>query len=324
MESMFELTPEKYYEEAKKMLKKKDLIGFMENIGSGKVLAENNKDLLAEITFLKVKGLYSFNQHKKALESISEALKYNTGTEVLRLKNYEGVIYGYLGRLNKAKKIFKELITEIQETEFLIEIYLNIAWVYLTLDKNNSKEHNVEEAKGYLELTKKHFDSLSNKLKWKILNNYSVYYFYKEEYEKAIEMLEDSIKVCEEKDLPDVYNNLAELYLKTSNEDDGVPEVVNEYLKKAEILATTYNNKLALGYIFYTTAMIELREDQFKAFEALYLSFENFKKAEATVQACDCLMKINELMDEYKHNSLKSLRENLKNKLKDTPYYDKF
>ncbi len=182
----------------------------------------------------------------------------------------------------------------------------------------------MEETKKYLELAQLNFNSIPDDLKWKVYNNSSVYYFYKGEYEKAIELLEDSIQYCKEENLADVYNNLAELYLKTSNEDDGVPEVVNEYLKKAEILATTYNSNLALGYIFYTTAMIELREDQFKAFEALYLSFENFKKAEATVKACDCLMKINELMDEYKHKSLNSLRENLKNKLKDTPYYDKF
>ncbi len=135
MSSTLTLTSENFVEEAKNMLEKKDLAGFMENIGSGKVLANNNKDLLAQITFLKVKGLYSFNQHKKALESISEALLYNTGEEAFRLEHYEGIISGYLGKFDKAISIFKSIIDKTKNIELLVKSYLSIAWVYLTLDK---------------------------------------------------------------------------------------------------------------------------------------------------------------------------------------------
>ncbi len=120
-------------------------------------------------------------------------------------------------------------------------------------------------------------------------------------------------------------NNLAELYLKISEtKGSTMPEVVKEYLQKAEVLGSRYKNNLVLRHIFYTKAMIEIYEEQlFRAFDTLYLTIEYFKDAEATVKACDTLVKINELMDEYKSNSLKSLKENIQGKLKDTPYYDK-
>lgn len=310
---------EKSYEEANNSLKNKDLLEFISKISIAEMLAQNNKDMLAKATFLKVKGLFNFHQHKKILEYIPQALEYNTGYKILRLKNYEGRVYGFLGELKKAEKIFLDIIKEIEEHEFLVEVYLNLAWVYLIKIDSNT----LEEAGKYLRLAHEYFDLLSNEFRWKICNDFSVYYFYKKEYNKAIKILEDSIQYCQEQDLPDIYNNLAELYLKKTN-DGIVPEIAKEYLNKAEILATQYNNEIALGYIFYSKAMIEVNEDQlFTALDTLYLSFEYFKATEMTIKACDTLMKINELMDEYKYNSLKSVRENLKNKIKDIPYYEK-
>ncbi len=322
MSAALELSPVKFYEEARKMLEKKDLLDFVSKISVAVEVSRNNKEMLAKTTFLKAKGLIDFNQHNKALDCIEEALEYNVGAEAFELKKYKGVAKGFLGKANQALKIFKELTFETNDINLLVGVYINIAWVHLTLKNNNPDERNLEEAKHYLDLANEHFDSLSNTRKWKVRDHYSVYYYYNEKYDKAIEILEDSIKYCEEQYLADVYSNLAEFYLKSDT--DGISIIAKEYLEKAEILATTYNNDLALGYIFYTEAMIELREDQlFTALDTLYLSFEFFKKAEAHIKACDTLLKINELMDEYKHSSLKSFRENLKNKLKDTPYYEK-
>lgn len=77
-----------------------------------------------------------------------------------------------------------------------------------------------------------------------------------------------------------------------------------------------YNKTLSLGQTFNLKAEVELREDQFfTAIDTLYLSFEYFKKSEATVLACECLLKINELMDKYRHNNLKSIRNYLKQRL---------
>ncbi|MCK4259625.1 MAG: hypothetical protein KAX49_11645 [Halanaerobiales bacterium] len=318
------LAPASFYEDAKKMLEKKDLLEFVSNISVAVEASRNNKEMLAKTTYLKAKGLITFNQHSKALSCIDEALEYNIGVKAFELKKYKGVAKGFLGKANQALKILKELTTETDDINLLVGVYINIAWVHLSLKNNNSDGRNIEEAKHYLDLANEHFDSLSNRRKWKVRNNYSVYYYYKDEFEKAIKILEDSIKYCEEEELPDVYNNLAKLYIKIS-EDDSVSEVAIEYLKEAEALGTIYNKTISLGYTFYFKAEIELIEDQtiFNALDALYISFEYFKKAEATVQACDTLLKINELMDEYKHNSLKSFRENLKNKLKNTPYYEK-
>lgn len=100
-----------------------------------------------------------------------------------------------------------------------------------------------------------------------------------------------------------------------------VSEITNQYLDQAELLGTKFKNHLVLGYIFYTKAMIEIHEEQrFKALDTLYLSLEFFKDAEATVKACDTLLKIHELMDEYKHQSLQAFQDNLKYRLKDTSY----
>ncbi|MCK4257858.1 MAG: hypothetical protein KAX49_02710 [Halanaerobiales bacterium] len=310
-------TPKKHYEEAKNMLKKKDLTGFMENIGIAKGLSNNDKVLLAEITFLKVKGLYELNQYKKVIESVPEALEYNEGAEAFRIKKLSGISKGYLGEVEQAVEIFEELLTETEDTSLLVRIYINIAWVYLTVDK--SKEC-LEETKKYLGLANEHFETLPNILKRKIYNNYGVYYFYKEEYEKAIEIINDSFKYSEEKDLPKLYNNLAEIHLKLDK--GGAVEVVKEYTEKAEIIATEYDDKLEIGKAFYVKAMAELEDDElFTSLDTLYLSFEYFKEAGAYSYAFDCLVKINELMSNYKVEYLKTMKESMHKKLEGTQYY---
>lgn len=319
------LSPAKYYEEAKNMLEKKDFVEFVSKISNAILLAGNDKEMLAKTTYLRAMGLISFNQYSKALECIEEALEYNIDdVKVFELKKNKGLALGYLGEINEALGIFKELIAESSAINLIVGVYINIAWIHFTLTKNTD-EHTLEEVKHYFDSVEEHFESFSNKRKWKVRNIYSVYYFYKKDYEKAIENLENSIMYCEEEDLSDVYNNLAELYIKIAEEDhSAVSEVAKEYLEKAEILGTRYNKTISLGYTFYFRAGAELMEEQFfSALETLYLALEHFKEAEATVMACECLVKINELMDEHKHNGLKALKENIKNKLKDTPYYEK-
>ena len=129
---------EKYYEDAKEMLEKKDLAGFMECIGSAKILAGTDKNLLAKVTYLKVEGLYSFNQFKSVKNAVAEALQYNKGDEAFRLKEYKGIALGYLGEIERALKIFKALINESENNFLLTRIYINISWVHLTLDKSRT------------------------------------------------------------------------------------------------------------------------------------------------------------------------------------------
>lgn len=323
-ESALILSPIKYYNEAKKMLENKDIIEFVSKISIAIEAAQNDREMLAKSLFLKTKGLVNFNYHIKSLECIDEALKYNVGKEALELKKIKGLAKGFLGEVDEALRIFKELSLECNDIDILTDAYINIAWVHFTLTKNTA-ESIIEEVKCYLDKTEEYFNSLSNIRKWKVLNAYSVYYYFVKDYEKAIDILKNSIRFCKEEDLPDVYNNLAEFYIKMAEEEGSdVPDIAKQYLDDAEILGTKYKNNLALGYIFYTKAMLEVSDEQlFRALDTLYMSFEFFKEAEATVKACDTLLKINELMNEYKLNSLKSLRSNLKLKLKNTQYFEK-
>lgn len=291
----------KYYEEANEMLKNRDLDRFLLKIDIAELLSKTDKEMFAKIMFLKVKGLFSFCQYKKALENMPIAIEYNSGNELLRLKAYEGVMLGYLGETIKAEEIFLELIGEIEETEieFLVEVYLNIIWVYLTLCED-PETHKIEEAYKYLKLSKNNFDDLPNRFKWKILNSFSVYYFFKNEYYKSIEMLENAIQYCEEKNLADIYTNLAELYMSLDKTEISVK--AEEYLKKAEIIGAKYNDAISLGYTFYSRAEAEIREDQlFRALDTLSLSFEYFKEAGAYALLSDSVLKINQLMDKYKN-----------------------
>lgn len=318
MSESLALSPAKYYEEAKYMLEQKDLLGFVAKVSIAIEVSGNDLEILKRATYLEAEGLFKLHQHKKALDAISKALEYNSGEQILTLRIYEGIIHGYLGELDQAINTFKSIINQTEDDMVLCKAYMNIAWVHTTLDKKNLDDDKLEESKKYLDSVNEYFESLTNSMKLRLQTNYSVYFFHKGDLDKAIEILEDSIKYCEEKDLPDVFNNLAELYIKLSNEGE-VFEVVKEYLDKAEILGTRYNKTISLGYTFSFKAEIELMEEQlFSALETLYLAFEYFKEAEATVKACDTLLRINQLLDTYKHSNLNSLRENMKNKLKDT------
>lgn len=321
-----QLAPANFYEEAIKKLEEKDLIEFMLKIGAAEALAGNDKEMISKISFLKAKGLYELKQYKKAVKAISEASKFISDVEMLTLRIFEGISCGFLGELDQAVNIFKTVIDQTEDCMILAKAYNNIAWINMTLDRDNLDDNKLEESKKYLDLANEHYDLFAEDLKVSLGTNYSVYYFYKKQYDEAIKVIQNSINCCNEEYLAVLYFNLSEIYLKIAeNDNSNVADVAKEYLEKAEILATAHNNDLALGYIFYTEAMIELRADQlFTALDILYLSFEFFKKAEAHVKACDTLLKINKLMDEYKHNSLKSYRHNLKNKLKNTPYYNQF
>lgn len=311
----------KYYEEAEKMLKEQDLLGFVSKISNAILLAEGDQELMAKATYLQVRGLFQFNQYQKALESMDEALKYNNGLMATRLKIIKGIIKGYMGEIPESLEIFKSLIPETKDTVELLDLYLNIIWVHLTPGKNHPLR-DLDEVKKYLDLVQEHLDLLPNPQKWRFYNNYSIYYFYQGTYDKAIKILEKSTGLCSDDVLPDLYVNLAELYLQS--DESGIAGCVYDYLEKAELIASQQKNYLALGYIFYTKAMTELREDQlFSALDTLYLSFEYFKNAEAHSQACESLLKINEIMDDYKNNRLKALKANLKERLKDTTYFNK-
>lgn len=290
----------------------KKLGQFMTNISklelSPKISQKNPSNTMS----LRTNSLFNFNRHKKLLEYVSQKLHHENNTEIMNLNIYEGVVYGYLGNIDKAVNIFKAIINQTNDQTIITTSYLNIAWLYLGLDKKSFENFKLEEAKKYLDLANKQFDVLPNSMKQKVLYNYSIFYCLNENYEKAIGVLENSIDYYEEKSLADLYNNIAELYLK-STDGNSFSEIASEYLEKAEVLGSKYNKTLSLGQTFYLKAEVEIREDQFfTALDTLYLAFEYFKQAEESVLACECLLKINELMDEYKQNNLISLKNKIK------------
>lgn len=311
-----------YYQEAQKMLEKKDLLKFVENIAIAKVMAESNEDLLAKVTFLKIQGLIEFNQHKGCLDSIAEALQFNKGDELIRLKHYEGIVYGFLGESKKAVNILKELVNQTTEGQCLLEVYLTLAWVYLVLEKEAAKDTCLELGKHYLDLVHVNFDTLSDTLKRKLLNNYNVYYYRKGQYNEAIEVLNQAIQYCEKKDLPKIYNAIAEALLQANPKECLSLDEIREYLDKAEVIASEYDDNIQLGKSFDVRGTAYLKGDQlFKSLDAYYLAFEHFKKAEAYPYAFDSLIKINQVIHEYKIDALQSLGENFKEAFKGTAYY---
>lgn len=296
----------------------KKLGQFVTNVNDIELSPGNYENILSKSKSLKTKGLFNFIRQKKLLESVSQRLNYEDGKEMLELKIYEGIVHGCLGRLDKAVDIFNAVINQTEDKSIKTISYLNIAWLYMSLDRKILDTQKTDEAKKYIDLAYDYFDLLSDDMKHKILSNYSVYYYLNKEYDKAIEILNDSIKYCQEKDLADLYNTLVELNLKLTS-DSNFSEHIKEYLEKAEIVGTKHDKFLSLGQTFYLRAEVELREDQFfSALDTLYLSFDYFKQAEATVLAYDCLLKINQLTDEYEQHHLKTLKNNLKKSLKGT------
>lgn len=298
MAEKLEFSFRKSYEKAENMLKEKDLVSFMETIGMMTGLF-TSKELLAKTLFLKVKGLYEFRQLKKALEIIPQAIKYcNEKNQLLQLKKYKGLILGFLGKLKKAEIIFTEILEKITETDkkdFLVEMCLNLTWVSLLKQRTEPQKENLENAKKFLDIAYSNFESLTNRHKIKICNNYSIYHYYKKEYDESIKFLEKALEFCEEKDLPKIYNNLAEIYLKS--DENEVSELVKEYSKKAELIGAKYGDKLAQAKAFYTNAMIAFRENQFfTALDTFYLSFEHFKDAEAYTYSLECVQEINKIL----------------------------
>ncbi len=323
MSKTIKLSPIIFYEEAEKMLEGKDLLGFMSKISIAEVLAGDDVEMLAKVTFLHAKGLYEFHQHNRALKYIHHALEYNSGGNAVRLKNYRGVIFGYLGEIEKAENIFRESINEVQDdVELLIIVLLNNWWINWVKYKSEKKDDSLQMMKKYLELANAHFNEVDDKLKGKILNNYSVYYFNLGDIDKAIEIGEKALQYFEERDLPKMLNNLAVIYI--SFEEDGISEKALEYLNRAEVIGQKYTNNLEVAKTFYNKAEIELREDQlFTALDTLYLAFEHFKQAEALTYAIDVLGKIMEVTNEHNLECFKSLEKTLKKDFEGTSLYKK-
>ncbi len=297
----------KHYHLAQQSLENSNITLFMENIGYSKVYAHKYPDCLAKVSFLKVQGLYNLHQYEKALESIPEALKYNSDDDVL-LRNIEGQIYSSLGRFHQARTIFEHLIPRITDQELLFKIYDNLIQVYISLYKESKDTLEMNKIKEYLTIVESKLTLLSEENKGLFYNNCGIYYCYIRDYEKSIDYLNKALNCSTEEQRATLYNNLAEALLNAI--EDGYSDLMHDYLDKAETLGIKYNNYGEVGRSSYIRARDELRNDQiFKATDSLYIALEHFKKAKEYSMAVECLQKINKILGEYATDEIKYFGE---------------
>ena len=77
-----------------------------------------------------------------------------------------------------------------------------------------------------------------------------------------------------------------------------------------------------MGFSLYIRAMLELREGQlFKALDSLYLAFDHYNEVEAYTYSLECLLKINELVSDYKADCMKTMQDKLQQKVDSNSYY---
>lgn len=306
------------------MLEQKDYTEFLWNLSKADLLAEQDHEMIAEISYLKVQGFFMFNQYKKGVEFVEDALKYNKSEKALRLKNCKGIMLGYLGELSAARQVFLDFINDVKEVGLLVEVYLNLSWVVGTQYKLEKETKYLEELKQYLDLAHAHFNDVSNLMKGRILDNTSFYYYSIGNLEEAISIGERAVNYFEEKDLPAIYNNLAAMYLELDRKDGGCSVKTSEYMDKAEVLGEKYENNIEIGMSQYNQALARLQEGEtISAIDMLSSACEYFKKAQALTQLCDCQIKINELLSQYKEEQLKALRDTVKRDLEGTSLFKK-
>lgn len=307
-----EFTATYYYQEAQKMLEKKDFADFMSNIGSAIAIAKTNlredNDTYTQTLVLKVKGLLAFNQYNKVVEVVDQILQENKDINTFDLEKYKGVACAYLNEPKRAVKIFEKLIPETNDTETLNVLYLYLAWALLLIERKSTNQLTLDLVKKYLDIADSNFDLLTKRQKMSLLKNYSVYYFYKKDYDTAIQKLEEALPYCEENDLASIYVNFAELYFPA--DEFGTSTKALQYLHDAEVLSEKNKDELTVGKVYLTKAMFEIREDQlFTALDSLYLALTLFTRLEAYIYAFNCLLQINNLEGRCKESSLARKQE---------------
>ncbi len=281
-------------------------------MGSARILANGDNDLLSKIAFLKARGLYLLQEYDKALSAIDKAMKSNQGADVIRLQKYRGLIWGYQGRFAEAINLFSDLLEETNDYILLTELYSNITWANLALYRTEEKNKLLEEAKKYLDL-------LDDNRKKRILLNYGEYHFCNKDYNQAIEIIERAIPYCTEEEMPLVYNNLAELHFQFGDRFK-----TEEYLHKAEVLAEKYSNYLEVAKSLYTQGLLEIKDDEWlKATDSLYVSLKYFIKTNAISYAFNCFIQILDISHQLENDCVLSIKRSAKDFFSETPFYNK-
>ncbi len=315
------VSAEKYFVEAERMLEQKDSMAFMENISYASLLSSNETKLYSKVIFFKAKGLFLLREYDKALNVIEEALRYNNGDDRIRLLKYRGLIATYRGLFKEAINIYERVLVETDNIELQTEIYINLSATYLAMYRTYEEDKKyLDEASKWLKATDTYFELLKKDVNKKLICiNYGEYYYLFGNIDKAIEMQEQAIQYCQEGELPEVYNNLAELYVMIE-----CLSKAEEYLREVELLGEKYHNNLEIAKGFYTTSKIYLlNEEYLRAVDSLYMALDFFIDAEALPYAFKCFCKILEVSKQFDNMCVNSLQKGIKGYFKNTLFYEK-
>lgn len=307
-----------YLEKAEESIRQKRFEDFMRLIGGAEAVAAD-PEMWSQVLYVKAKGLYQFGRCNHALEAIEMALEANQNMKnYVRLAKFKASILAYKGQYREALRLLKELLTHTDDHYLLSEVYINISWVLLEYYKREPLEMTLDEIKFYLDEADEvllKVDSVEKKRR--ILNNYAEYYKFKKNYEAARKMLEEELKFCSESQLPEVYNDLAQVYLEQGHED-----VMEKFLHDAELIASRYDNDMEVARALYTKAIARMkrndRDDLVSVIDSLSIAFYNFTSCGAYNNAFDCFIKITEVCNALKHDCATTLKEQFKEMFSET------
>lgn len=302
---------ENYLDHAENALKAKDLEEFLRYVGNAESIVTDT-ETMARITCLRARGLFLLKRYDSALRAIEEAMQFpQSEKDVVRLKKSKACIMTYLGKYKESLQMLKQLTTETSVGLLLTEVYQNLAGTLLESYKAEPYDAILEEAKLYLDLAFKAVEDLDSKKNQRIiLSNYAEYFKFKKDFDMAIEMYEEELKYCSEQQLPEVYNDLAQLYLQRNEEGD--LRIMDQYLHDAELLASKYDNDLELAKTLYTKGLSKMDSSDFvQVMDCMYIAYNNFISAGALHYAMDCYDKICEISDALKSEFISSVKGKL-------------
>jgi signal transduction histidine kinase len=214
----------------------------------------------------------SLNHCEKALHFKST---FETKRELSEVFKTMGVNYYYLADVQKAQESYSNaldiLLSLADKTK---EELKDIADLYYNLAILNRKKENIHLRKEYLEQAQKYYQQIENRSGiGRCYDGIAVYYFYVENYKKALDNLQTALAIFEEiKDTEGQYltfNNIGTLKIKLGKFQEGI-----DYLNRSLQLRKKGRNpvSIAISYINIGSALSEKK----KYSEAL----ENLKEAE--------------------------------------------
>lgn len=271
-----------YLDKARIGIDQKDITVFISNITLAKDKSQSNDPIDNEVKYTYLKGLYHFNQFKKALDYIEECLpQLQDQARKNKVLIYKGLIQGKLGNFGQAIDIFEDLISEESEIKFMA--INNLMWTYLYLFITESDQKYLARA---IDLGEEHTEqpsSLSNnKYAKNLLDNLGTAYWYKGEYHQSLKWFNAALTYQNED--PKLLNNIAATYIQLN-----MFKKAEDYLHKAELMADKTDNLFEKGQTYMISAdLYEQNQDYSMAVEYYQVALDNFTSAHAFIEANKC------------------------------------